>query len=770
MATELFTFGVKYRLDVSDVEGCLWRIDIEEKDYVGSVTNFIGDGSAFEITWENNENYDKAIIGSFARISIMAKPVLDVGTPDFTELFTTDENKFRVKIYYDPTFAVLKDNFSLYWQGFIVQDDYIEEVNSDPYKIQIVATENFGKLRSFAFNDNDPSKHEEYYTPAEILYDSLTNIGLAIDVNDLSGYKLNEEPATFTEPFCETINLLSAALLKSDSYKDCYSMFEAVESYLKSINCFLVQAFGELYIVSKASYHSILNGNFDPLGFKLTFGASAFSSASILASSIPLQELDIPSDFRVIDRSLIKTRKSAAQAVISDYKLKPRNLFYNGSFELDSVSDGINQKIAGWFGKFDTTLPLEPIAIPFNTSATSSGTGEKSAIGNLQDSPSAFEGADAATRNTTYTEWQTSTDYTQDPLGNTINPFATGIPYTQNHSSGEDYELQGELKFKVFIPQGVASEPIQFRYSIMWSRGVLAAIYYDFDNGTWSTDHTYGTETISEVGSWEEISKTIAFEVTDDTSTQVGDVVFRVHVVTPEGAVPVGAKRYYLDDVSLKVFQPEGNDSAISKGTNSFSVGIEEGDNTLGSEITEEDVLFGVTKFYDSAITPSDDLLERADLISDRVGEQYYSVDANEVVDVKWYYDRDPLSEAPTYNPRTQSLQQWVNEHRWDEVKTTQSFLQGNLKNVTNVNGGTYKPITPLDVLSMSFRNGAYDTDKYLITRLSINPRLNLVNFVAKNIVVTDGDYVVPSGEIEHLLLETGGFLLLENGDKLILE
>lgn len=744
MATELFTFGVKYRLLVEDTQKTSWKIEIEEKDYVGSVTDFLGDGSAFEITWEQNEDYNKVIVGSFARINIMAKPVNDVGSPDFTELFTTDENKYRVKIYYNLQTLPLA-NWTLYWQGFIVQDDYVEQVDADPYRIQVVATENFGKMKFFPYNDNDPSLHLTYKTPAEILYESLTKIGLAIDVNDLSGLKLNELPASLSTPFCETVYVLSDALAKGDSFNDNYSYFEAIEAYLKSTNCFMVQSYGELYIISKASYDSVFNNNFDWSGFKLTFGASSFSSASILSADVPINELDIPVDFKISDRSVVKTRRSAAQAVINEYNLEPRNLFYNGSFERDSVSDGSNQKIAGWFGRFQS-LPLDPLAFTFVTTTNNSGTGNRALTGSLQTPSTAsfFEGANAADRNSIYTEAQISTDYEDDPLSNTINPFAKGVPFTQAHSSGDNYELQGDLSFKVYIPDGVSPSAVLFRYSIMWARPSLATIYYDFENGEWSTDHKFGSETINEFGLWQTFSKSIPFEVTDNVGTTDGIVTFRVHIVSPETDNPTGSQTYILDDVSFKVYQPEGNDSALSKGNNVFVSSVEEADDALGSEVQEEGVLFGITKFYDSSISGSDDLLERSDLVTDRTKQQYYSVDASEVVDVKWFYDKAPSPSSP-YTPRTQTLQQWVNEHRRNETENTQTYLQGNLKNVTNVNGGgIYKPITPLDIISISLRSGSYDTNKYLISRLSVNPRLNLINFVAKNIVETQGSYVNP--------------------------
>ena len=744
MAVDLFTFGVKYRLDVSDVEGCLWRIDIEEKDYVGSVTNFIGDGTAFEITWENNEDYDKSIIGSLARINIMAKPVADVGSPDFADLFTTDENKFRVKIYYDETFAPLKDNFSLYWQGFIVQDDYVEQVIADPYRVQVVATENFGKLKRFPFNNNDPSKHEEVFTPSQILYDGLVKIGLAIDAIDLSGYHRDNVSSTLidrTEPYSNEVIIPSNALRKGDAFNDMYSYYEAIESYLLSINSFMVQAYGDLYIVSKASYDSVINANFGWEAFEMTFGASSFSHGRAFLGKFPQTDLDIPVDFKVLDKSLTRIRKSATQKTINEYNIENKNVFFNGSFELD---EDANSNTIGWYRGFGAQGVNTPVPFSFVTNQ-SSGTGNRSMRVSLQN-PSTnvppFESGSELTRNSTYTYLRAESTFTTDSAGVVVNTYNSFIPYAQNHSSGEAYELQGKLSFKVYVPSGVSPTPVNFRYSFELGEisGIKSNEYFDFDNNVFSGAHVYGTEVIEEQGVWVDVSKTIP--ITIDQTVPLGgrNVIFRVHVCTPESGLPSGSIR--VDDVSFVLGQPEGNEDALTVGNNVFSVETEETDQSLGDEVNTKSSLYGVTNFNQINFFFSD-LFERTDLLTTLVDGQYFTNGVREIRDVRWYYDKDPETTVP-YTPRQLALQKYVDEHRRDETKTTQSFIQGTLKNYTNQNGGSYKPITPIDVLQMSFRSGAYDSTYYLISRLSINPRLNTINFTARNIVETQGSYVNP--------------------------
>lgn len=744
MATELFTFGVKYRLDIGDVEGADWRIDIEEKDYAGSVNSFIGDGTAFEITWENNEDYSKAIIGSYCRINIMAKPILDVGTPSFTDLFTIDENKFRVKIYYDD------GGYQLYWQGFIVQDEYVEEINSDPYKISVIATENFGKLKRFPYKDNDPSLHEEYDTPATILYESLTKIGLAIDVYDLSGlYVLGQQSLRGTgsaRPYCEQIEVASENYLRGDTYTDYYDYYQIVDSYLKSINCYMIQALGELYIISKASYHSVISGNFDWEAYKLTFGASSFSSASFSSASLPINlGVDVPSDLRVLDRSLIKTRRSANQQVLNNYRIKLRNLFFNGSFELDQ---DINTNVKGWYESITTALVYTDLdfttvdggVTTTNSTLTGNRSYLKSVSSKLYDDN--FLAASEGDANSIYTIFATDSEVTQDSASNVIQKYPIGVPYEQNHSSGDPYVLDGRLSFKLYFTNDCEA-PINVRYSL-FHKGAVDK-YYDFENDEWTSAFNYGTKVIETKGKWEEVSETISFPVADALQLSSEGVILRIHSISQSvSGTPTGS--YYLDDVRLEVAQPEGSEDAVTSGTNSFIAQVENDEQYEGAETSTTSVIGGITRFnFDGTYYTPSSLQERNDLMLGLIDSQYVDESYTSGLYVRyalWWYDRDPATTSP-YSPRPLALQQWVAEHRYDEASVTQDFIEGNLKNITATTG-TYTPITPLDTLLMSFRSGAYDTKHYNIVRMSFNPRLNLINFVGKNVIETQGSYSVP--------------------------
>ena len=56
-------YGVKYRLEFSDVLGYRKKIEIHKKDYTGSILPMIGTRSPVVISWQSSDDFYKAIIG-----------------------------------------------------------------------------------------------------------------------------------------------------------------------------------------------------------------------------------------------------------------------------------------------------------------------------------------------------------------------------------------------------------------------------------------------------------------------------------------------------------------------------------------------------------------------------------------------------------------------------------------------------------------------------------------------------------------------------------
>jgi hypothetical protein len=162
-------YAVNFRLDFCDVLGNKCRVDILKKDYTGLVIPFIGSGSAFSVTYKN-ENDDKfnQITTSEATIGILANVNINLNT-----FYTEDERTWKV-VYYNGSFIANNwndlrlwndytaweeytpnvDGSEIKWVGFVMPDSSNEPFLEYPYPFQIKAKDILGTLKDIPYADN----------------------------------------------------------------------------------------------------------------------------------------------------------------------------------------------------------------------------------------------------------------------------------------------------------------------------------------------------------------------------------------------------------------------------------------------------------------------------------------------------------------------------------------------------------------------------------------------------------------------------------------
>ena len=132
-------YGVKYRLEFSDVLGNGKKIEILKDGYSGSVLPLIGTDEPLSIKWDGDDDFYSPIIGSTCTINLFVTD--DVQYDNF---YAFDEEEYQVKIYFkNPT-----NTYILYWVGFIVTDSYKQAMASPPYQISLQAHDGIGLLDS----------------------------------------------------------------------------------------------------------------------------------------------------------------------------------------------------------------------------------------------------------------------------------------------------------------------------------------------------------------------------------------------------------------------------------------------------------------------------------------------------------------------------------------------------------------------------------------------------------------------------------------------
>ena len=95
-------YGVKYRLEFSDVLGFGKKVEIFKKDYVGDVLPMIGGANPVTISWQSSNDFYKPIIGSKCQLSLFVTD--EVSYDDF---YKFDEREYKVVVYYAQTQAGL---------------------------------------------------------------------------------------------------------------------------------------------------------------------------------------------------------------------------------------------------------------------------------------------------------------------------------------------------------------------------------------------------------------------------------------------------------------------------------------------------------------------------------------------------------------------------------------------------------------------------------------------------------------------------------------
>lgn len=92
------TYGPKYRLEYTDNNSQLTRIDIAMRGYAGSVFEICGTGTPFEVSLRGEGSQDKfeALLSSQSNLNLVSETDLK-----FLELYTNDPNLYRIYYYKD---------------------------------------------------------------------------------------------------------------------------------------------------------------------------------------------------------------------------------------------------------------------------------------------------------------------------------------------------------------------------------------------------------------------------------------------------------------------------------------------------------------------------------------------------------------------------------------------------------------------------------------------------------------------------------------------
>ena len=302
-------YGVKYRLEFSDVLGYGKKVEILKKDYTGEILPMVGTANPVTVKWNTKDDFYTSIIGSRCQLNLMV-----TDTVQYDDFYKFDEREYKVKVsfsksksqtyadritedagFYESleciyeflgdfytlsTFyekrvqddngfvesldcvsnAIIDESYPIwetYWIGWLVVDRFKETMKSFPYNISLNAYDGLGLLSNFdAPLSPDDSNQSGNTTPDnERISKILENLDLDLDIvfiNDLyfkeTGVSAVKYPNVTTFP-----NYLFE--LKNGFY--AYTAKEQLSLLLTLYNMRIFQSYGKWYIVENSNTFDI---------------------------------------------------------------------------------------------------------------------------------------------------------------------------------------------------------------------------------------------------------------------------------------------------------------------------------------------------------------------------------------------------------------------------------------------------------------------------------------------------------------------------------
>ena len=398
-------YGVKYRLEFSDVLGYGKKVEILKKDYTGDVLPMVGGANPVSISWQSSNDFYNPIIGSKCQLSLFVTD--NVSYDDF---YKFDEREYKVVVYYKQTqsnqyndrvsndggniesidcLESIIDNYTdtdvwaTYWSGFLVVDRYKEKMISTPFAVSFNAFDGLGTLNNFngtiGYNNNNAPIN---ITNLERISEILQNLDLDLDIYIASDIKYRTfGPVTISD--FENITTLDFGF---DELNGDYGLLNAkqqLELLLKQFNLRIYQSFNKWYIVEVTNifdyyvkdiiYNELQQTSVTPTNIRNRITTQYESTSkeyvdfrkyNYLGASIGNERKQIlfsnESDIKETGNSLSREfLQPASQVHIVGSYLKTKNAFYNSGFE---------------YGDFGFNI-LESQSVLYGFTITNSGSG-----------------------------------------------------------------------------------------------------------------------------------------------------------------------------------------------------------------------------------------------------------------------------------------------------------------------------------------------------------------------------------------------------------
>ena len=287
-------YGVKYRLEFSDVLTFGKRVEILKKDYTGIVNDMIGQAEPVVIKWNANDDYyNSPIVGSVCSLNLFTTD--DVSYDNFYEY---DEREYQIKVSYKDSSNV----YQTYWLGYIVVDRHIEQYKSNPVAFTLKAYDGLGTLDNYSTPLYTSPVNENIGIPnrtriATILAHLDLDLDIKVQADITPFFALTPTyPSRKAVMKSTLINAGRNELINKFDVPTCKKQLEAI---LRSYNCRIFQSYGCWYIVE--------NTNIFDFNVKNTIFTTLASGGSVSNIRTSIKNQLVSSSDEVIQTDLYNT-------------------------------------------------------------------------------------------------------------------------------------------------------------------------------------------------------------------------------------------------------------------------------------------------------------------------------------------------------------------------------------------------------------------------------------------------------------------------------
>ena len=302
-------YGVKYRLEFSDVLGYGKKVEILKKDYTGDVLPMVGTGNPVVVKWNTKDDFYSSIIGSRCQLNLLV-----TDTVQYDDFYKFDEREYKVKVsfsksksesyadritedqgfyeslecideflgqfytlstYYEQRVqnddgfvesleciskSINDEKFPIwetYWVGWLVVDRFKEQMVSTPYNISLNAYDGLGLLSNYVAPLSADDSETSGNTTSDIQRISkiLQNLDLDLDILFLNDLYFKEDGVSAVK--YPNVTTFPNYLFELKNGFDSYTAKDQLSLLLSLYNMRIFQSYGKWYIVENSNTFDI---------------------------------------------------------------------------------------------------------------------------------------------------------------------------------------------------------------------------------------------------------------------------------------------------------------------------------------------------------------------------------------------------------------------------------------------------------------------------------------------------------------------------------